>query len=326
MKVAAIGTGKIVETFINSINENDGIECVAIYSRKEDSARYLVDKFNIKKIYTDFDLMLSDENINFIYIALPNSLHFEYALKSLNHGKNVICEKPFTSTVDEIKELIKVAKEKKLFLFEAITNIHLPNLKLIKNEIKRIGSIKFVQCNYSQYSSRYNKLLNGEIPNVFNPKFSGGALADINIYNLHFVMRLFGKPNKVNYFANKHENGIDTSGILILQYKDFICECIGAKDSNSVNFAQIQGEKGFIYVKDGTNGCRAFTTNIQDIEKTYDEQEKNTWYYEINNFANIYKNKDYKSCYELLDYCKSVIEVFVEARKDANIIFESDKK
>ena len=80
-----------------------------------------------------------------------------------------------------------------------------------------LGKIKLVQCNYSQYSSRYDKFLAGEIPNVFNPVFSGGALQDINIYNLHFVTGLFGKAKEVKYIANSAENGIDTSGIATIK-------------------------------------------------------------------------------------------------------------
>ncbi|MFR5079852.1 MAG: Gfo/Idh/MocA family protein [[Clostridium] innocuum] len=204
MKVATIGTGFIVDWFLTAVQESAGISCVAMYSRKESSARTLADKYGIDKIYTKMDEMLKDEDINFVYVASPNSLHFEHALKALKAGKNVICEKPFTSTVKEFDCLVKEAQARHLYLFEAIVTAHMPNYLRMKEELPRLGTIRMVQCNFSQYSSRYDKFLQGETPNVFNPEFSGGALADINIYNLHYVIGMFGKPKKVHYYANKH--------------------------------------------------------------------------------------------------------------------------
>ncbi|WP_027340500.1 Gfo/Idh/MocA family protein [Halonatronum saccharophilum] len=328
MRIGTIGTGSIVKVFLSAVEEVDGAKGDAVYSRREENGRGLADKFGIKKVYTDLDAMLDDEDIDFIYVASPNSLHYEQSLRALESGKHVICEKPFTSTVDEIDELIKVAKEKKLMLFEAITTIYLPNYKLIKESVKRLGRIKLIQCNYSQYSSKYNKLLAGQTPNVFNPKFSGGALQDINIYNLHFVMNIFGSPQKVSYTANKHPNGIDTSGVLVLEYSDFICECVGAKDTTGMNFVLIQGEKGYLYVKKGANGCREFSLHIGDKEIRINEQEDNMnrLYHEILAFADIYNRGDFERCYELLDYSRSVMEVLVAARKDGGIVFEADLK
>ena len=150
MKIGTVGTGAIVEEFLNAVSEVENVNCVAVYSRKQETASNLANKFNIKKTYTDYESLLNDKEIEFIYIALPNSLHYEYTLKALKSGKNVINEKPFTSTIEEAETLIKTAKEKKLFLFEAITTIHLPNYIKVKESLSKIGKIKLVQCNYSK--------------------------------------------------------------------------------------------------------------------------------------------------------------------------------
>lgn len=263
MKVATIGTGFIVDWFLTAVQESAGISCVAMYSRKESSARTLADKYEIDKIYTKLDEMLKDEDINFVYVASPNSLHFEHALKALKAGKNVICEKPFTSTVKEFDCLVKEAQARHLYLFEAIVTAHMPNYLRMKEELPRLGTIRMVQCNFSQYSSRYDKFLQGETPNVFNPEFSGGALADINIYNLHYVIGMFGKPKKVHYYANLHDNGIDTSGVVLLQYDGFQAVCVGCKDTRSECIAQIQGEKGFITMRSETSRCAVYHTDRQ---------------------------------------------------------------
>lgn len=326
MRIATIGTGFIVDTFLSALRDIEGVTCVAMYSRKEESAKALAAKHQISTIYTDLEMLFQDPNVDFVYIASPNSLHYEQAYRALEHGKHVICEKPFTSTVREAESLIKLAKENNLMFFEAITTIHLPNYQLIKQHLDRLGKIKFIQANYSQYSSRYPQLLNGETPNVFNPKFSGGALADINIYNLHFVMNIFGKPDKVTYTANKHPNGIDTSGVLVMEYPEFLTECVGCKDSNSMNFVLIQGEEGYIHVVNGANGCREVAVYVGNHEERINVQSNsNLLFYELATFYEIYKERDFERCYELLDYTHSVMEVYEAARKDGGIVFAADR-
>ncbi|MBU8917174.1 Gfo/Idh/MocA family oxidoreductase [Bacillus sp. FJAT-29953] len=326
MNIATIGTGSIVDTFLSALNNIKDAQCVAMYSRKQETAQPLAEKYQIPAIYTDIQKMYQDPGIDFIYLASPNSLHYEQATQALQHGKHVICEKPFTSTVAELESLIALAKQKNLMLFEAITTIHLPNYHLIKENLPSVGQIRMIQGNYSQYSSRYDALLAGETPNVFNPKFSGGALVDINIYNLHFVMNLFGTPESIRYTANKHANGIDTSGVLVMKYPDFIAECVGSKDTQGLNFVLIQGEKGYIHVEHGANGCQNVILHTDGTAVTLNNQTTtNKLYYELLGFKETYKKQDFDRCYELLDYSYSVMKMLVAARKDAGIVFPADQ-
>lgn len=327
MNAATIGTGFIVDWFLTAVQESANISCVAMFSRKESSARMLADKYEIDKIYTNLDDMLKDEEINFVYVASPNSLHFEHALKALQAGKNVICEKPFTSTVEEFDHLVKEAQDRHLYLFEAIVTAHMPNYLRMKKELPRLGTIRMVQCNFSQYSSRYDKFLQGETPNVFNPEFSGGALADINIYNLHYVIGFFGKPKTVHYYANKHANGIDTSGVVLMQYDGFQAVCVGCKDTRSECIAQIQGEKGFITMRSETSRCAAYTIQIgrERAEHPSIVQNDVALYYELQDFRDIYKLDDYERCTQLLAYSRTVMEVYEAARRDAGIVFAADR-
>ncbi|MEG1475137.1 MAG: Gfo/Idh/MocA family oxidoreductase [Longicatena sp.] len=326
MNVATIGTGMIVGWFLNAVKQNEGITCTALYSRKKESAKALAEEFGVQNIYTNLDNMLEQADIDFIYIASPNSLHYEYALKALKAGKHVICEKPFTSTLKEFDTLSAYAQEHQLFLFEAIVTSHMPNYKAIKEHLHELGPIRMVQCNFSQYSSRYNNLLAGETPNVFNPSFSGGALADINIYNLHFTIGLFGTPKEVHYFPNKHQNGIDTSGVVILEYDGFKAICVGAKDTKSKCLTQIQGEKGYISMESETSRCSTFTLTIDGTTKSPAiEENPISLFYEVQDFVKIYNKRDYQTCYELLAYSRSVMEVYEKARKDGGIVFDADK-
>ena len=326
MKIATIGTGFIVDTFLASLQTIQGVECLAMYSRKLETAAALAQKYQIGLVYTEMDEMLANPEIDFVYVASPNSLHYEQTLKALQHGKNVICEKPFTSTARETEDLIRVARQNHLMLFEAITTIHLPNFHFLKENLFRLGKIRIIQCNYSQYSSRYNKFLAGETPNIFNPIFSGGALVDINIYNLHFVINLFGNPRAVRYYANRHPNGIDTSGILMMEYPDFLAECVGSKDSGSQSFAMIQGENGYLQVEEGANGCRKVIFHLKDNQEIrFDEQpNSNLLYYEMKRFHEIHQQQDFAACQALLDYSYGVMGVLEKVRQEAGILFPAD--
>ena len=155
MKIATIGTGFIVDRFLNAVRQVDGVEATAVYSRRMETAEALGQKHGIASAFTDMDAMFNGEEHDTVYIASPNSLHHAYAKKAIEAGKHVICEKPFTSTAAELRELIDLARQQDVFLFEAVTGIHLPHFRAVQENMERIGDIRVIQANYSQYSSRY---------------------------------------------------------------------------------------------------------------------------------------------------------------------------
>jgi predicted dehydrogenase len=299
---------------------------VAVYSRTKEKGEKLASAYNVQKVYTDMDKFLSDEEINFVYIATPNLLHYEQTKKALLAGKNVICEKPFCTKASQARELIALAKEKGLFLFDAVPTSFLPNFEIIKREIPKIGKIKLVQGNYSQYSSRYDLLLKGEVPNIFNPEYAGGSLMDINFYNVYLNVALFGKPKSAVYYPNIYNGLIDTSGIVVMQYDGFVSESSGAKDTWGVNFFQIEGEKGYIYIMDGSNGLLEIRVVTKDSDETFNNQDNpSRWYYEIQKMTKLVLAGDYERVYERLDVMLDVVEVLEQVRKEAGILFPGDE-
>ena len=258
---------------------------------------------------------MDDGETDFIYIASPNSLHYEQAKMALLHGKNVICEKPFTTTSAEAEELIELSKEKGLFLFDAVPPSFLPHFEEIRKQLPKIGKIKLVMSNYSQYSSRYDLLLEGQVTNIFCKEYAGGCLQDIGFYNLYFNVAMFGKPEKAVYYPNLYPGGVDTSGILVLQYPGFVSSNAGAKDTWGINFVQIEGGKGYLYIKDGSNAL----TEIQVVTKESREcinlqRPVSRWRYEIQEIAKIVEKKDYAQCEKRLAVTKDVMEVLENTR------------
>ncbi|OCN05728.1 hypothetical protein A4S06_07590 [Erysipelotrichaceae bacterium MTC7] len=337
MKIATIGRGMIVDRFIKAISMNDGVDLVAVYSRKLDDAKAYAEKYEVSAYYDSIEKMLEDDNIDTVYVASPNALHYAQSLQALNANKNVICEKPFTSTLAETEHLIEVAKAKNLFLFEAITTIHLPNYATVKAELPKLGHMKIATLNFSQYSSRYDAYKKEEVTNAFNPAFSGGALMDINIYNIHFVMGLFGKPKSFKYYPNIGFNGIDTSGTLVMQYDTFVANLIGCKDCSSDYFTYLQGDEGGLKVSGGSTGVCPVVEKVplkgDQIDVANPENTTNRigveqhfhMAYEVETFQKIVENNDYEACWKLLDHSRDVMDVLYHARIEAGITFPADK-
>ena len=323
--LGTIGSGSIVHTILDQVNVTDGIRLTAVYSRMEEKGKQLAAEYGAGRVYTDLDAFLADEEMNTVYIASPNLLHYEQTRKTLLAGKHVICEKPFCTKADQARELTALAKEKRLFLADAVPTAYLPNLEVLKRELPKVGKVRLVLGNYSQYSSRYDLVLQGEVPNVFNPEYGGGCLMDINFYNVCLNAALFGKPLSSVYYPNRRGELADTSGVLIMQYDGFVSSSAGAKDTWGVNYFQIEGEKGHIYIRDGSNGLAEIRVVTKDSEETFDQQDNPEWrFYEVQKLTECMLAGDYEAVYGRLDVMIHVIEILEEARKKAGILFPGD--
>ncbi|CAG8999905.1 MAG: scyllo-inositol 2-dehydrogenase (NADP(+)) IolU [Candidatus Celerinatantimonas neptuna] len=324
MKIALVGSGKIVHNCLDALKQLNTIEITALCVRPQSRAKgeKLQNEHGIKTIYTDYATMLEDDDADFIYLGIPNSLHFQYAQRALQANKNVICEKPLTSNASQTQQLVELARSKNAFLFEAITSIHTPCFEYLQQNLSRLGEIKIIQCNYSQYSSRYDDYKNGEVHPVFDPIMSGGALYDINLYNVYNLVALFGAPEHVSYSCNRGFNGIDTSGTLFMQYPSFIAVCTGAKDSDSPGYMTIQGTRGYAQITDTPNTCKTMQLYIDSHHQTFsDSRYSNHMVYEFEQFESIFRRHDLKRCHQLLEQALIVSKVLEHARTQARLDF-----
>ena len=321
MNLCAIGTGAITRSMLKEFQRSPVLHCTAIYSRKEETGRALAEEFGLGRVYTSMDEMLCDPAIDMVYVASPNSIHYSQTKAALLAGKHVICEKPFAPTVAEAEALIGLAKERGLFLFEAITTAHHPHYGFIRENLPKLGKLKLVSATFCQYSSRYPALLEGKIAPVLSHTFAGGALMDINLYNIHFVVGLFGAPKSVRYFPNRHETGVDTSGIVLLEYPDFLCQCTGAKDSSADNGIQIIGQDGYMVVTPSGSNCQNVTLQLRGQEPQSVHLPENPWFYEVQDIGRIVAAGDYELCYRALEATRNVVDVLEQARAYAGFDF-----
>ncbi len=322
MKVGILGTGLIVNLVMEMYSKL-GIEKTYIFSteRSREKAEKIVKENGLDGVFCDYDELLSSD-IDTVYVALPNSLHYEFALKAIENGKNVIIEKPAASTLSQLQELIKAAKEHDVIFIEAVNLHYTPAYRELKADLDSVGRVRIVSMNYSQYSSRYDKFKQGIIAPAFDPEKSGGALMDLNVYNINALVGLFGKPVSVNYIANI-ERGIDTSGILSLGYPDFSAVCIGAKDCQAPVVCSVQGDKGVLVVDTPMSMMTSyrFISNDGKEQRSYKvEKPENRLYYEFVEFNRMIEAHDTVKAAEMQEISLTVSGILDEARKQVGVL------
>ena len=186
--------------------------------------------------------------------------------------------------------------------------------------------MKLVQCNFSQYSSRYDAFCAGETPVSFDPECAGGALMDLNVYNISYIVGLFGEPNQVHYLPNM-ERGIDTSGILTMEYNSFKAVSMAAKDCGAPARYIIQGTKGYILQKSTANWCGGVTFHPNQGKEEHFNLNggRPRQAAEFHAFARAIEGGDQELCSRMLDTSVAVSRVLTVARRSAGIKFPCDK-
>lgn len=248
IKYGVIGSGWIAEEFVKGAQTVEGMCFAAMYSRTYEKGKEFAEKFGCDRIYTDIN-EFAESDIDAVYIASPNLFHYEQSKLMLENGKHVLCEKPITITPDEFSELFSLAKEKKLVYTEAIMMMHSPHTQDVKKALEKIGKITTAHFDFSQLSSKYKALKNGENPNIFNPEMKTGCLRDLGIYCYYPALEFFGLPQKVTASAGFIETGADGYGTAILDYPDKQVTLTYSKIGQDYLGSQIFGDKGTISIE-----------------------------------------------------------------------------
>lgn len=327
MKLGIMGTNWITDSFIEGAINSGEWNLTAVYSRTEEKARAFGEKYGELIYFTDIEEMGKSDALDAVYIASPNALHYQHAVSLLKNKKHVIVEKPIFSTVAELEHAHQIARENNVFLFEAARHIQEPNFKRLQENIEKVGTIHGATLAYMKYSSRYDQVLNGEEPNIFSLKFSGGSIVDLGVYPLYSAITLFGEPIKATYFATKLPTGVDGLGPIILEYPSFNITIIQGKNSQSFLPSEIYGQKGTLIV-DPLTGIEKIT--FYD-NATKEETElagpvvANDMQFEAAEFARIIEQGDRDTYEYLADLSLKVLRVSNELRHQNDIWFDAEK-
>lgn len=230
--VGMIGTSSISHEFAKVLPLSGKFQMKAVYSRTLFNAESFGKEYAAELFYDNLEEFAASPDLDVIYIASPNSLHFEQTMLALQNDKHVIVEKPAFSNFEEWETAFRLADEKGLFLFEAARHLHDPNFKIVKKEIAKLDGIDSAILNFGKYSSRYDQVLQGEEPNIFSPNFSGGAWMDLGVYLLYAAIDWFGVPEAGDCFVKKIQTGVDGCGTAVLHYPHFDVTLHFSKISN----------------------------------------------------------------------------------------------
>ena len=324
IRFGVIGTNWITDSFIEAALKTGNYQLTAVYSRSLDKAQAFAEEYGVTLCFDNLDEMATSDQLDAIYIASPNSFHAPQAKLFIDNGKHVIGEKPLASNIAEVEALISHAHDKGVILFEAMKTTYTPNFQLIREFLPKLGMLRKVYFSYCQLSSRYNKYLNGENPNTFNPEFSNGSLMDIGIYPLSAAIALFGEPNSFTAQGVLLDSGVDAHGTLVLHYSQFDVVVSHSKVSDGLIPSEIQGEQGTMLVN-GISECPSVTLHRkgEPVLELTRQQESNVMYYEALEFARLVEQQ--QVMHSGLERARIVSAIITQARDIIGVRYPADE-
>lgn len=281
---AILGLGMIAKVMASTILQmnKSGDKSVKLYaaaSRSLEKSQSFCKEFSVERSYGSYDELYNDNNIDLVYIATPHSCHFEEVKLCLEHGKNVLCEKAFTVNAKQAKELIDLAKAKKLLLAEAIWTRYQPMRKIIGDTINSniVGPVTMLTANLG-----YDIV---SVPRLVKPELAGGALLDVGIYPLNFANMILGDPDRVEAVCIKNASGVDMSNSITLCYEKTGVMAVLCSSAMGISdrFGMIHCKRGFIQVDNVNNpqGLKVFDSNYSLIKEIKCPKQLTGYEYEV---------------------------------------------
>ncbi len=258
-----LATGDIAESMAEALNSVEEAEILAVASRSQGSAERFGKRWNIPRCYADYTALAADPDIDIVYIATPHNLHYENMLMCLEAGKHVLCEKPLTLNEKEAVECIRLAREKELFLMEAVWMRFFPAIQRLVEwvQLGKIGQIRLIQADFC-FNLPYDPT-----HRLYAPELGGSALLDLGIYPLSFTTMLLGFPSEVYGQAILGETGVDELNALTLVFgQDQLAQLTSSMRVEKPREAFVVGSEGYIKIHDPFFFPDRLTLSVNDGE------------------------------------------------------------
>ncbi len=325
LRFGIIGTNTITDKVLEGAHCDTRFQPTAVYSRTQERADRFAKKYSISHTFTSLEAMAESPLIDAVYIASPNAFHASQSILFMNHGKHVLCEKPLASNAKEVREMIDAAKRNKVVLMEAMKPTLTPNFLALRNSLKEIGTVRRYFSCYCQYSSRYDKLKEGEILNAFKPELSNGAAMDIGIYTIYPMVVLFGRPKKIQASGLKLSTGVDGQGGINFEYDGMNATVMYSKIADSTLPTEIQGENGTI-TADRINIINNVNVNLRngEIKNISAPKAIHEYYYEVAEFISLVENGKMESDINSYKNSLTTIDIIDEIRKQLGVVYPTD--
>lgn len=332
IRIGIVGTNFVSDWLAEAAASLDCVEITAVYSRAQQTGDTFAQKHGIPHVFTDYDAFLASDCIDAVYIASPNFAHAAQAVRALNAGRHVLCEKVIATNSRELSEMIDAARTNRCVLLEAMRPSFDPCIALVREQLPKLGRLRRVVLDFNQYSSRYDKFKAGEIQNAFNPAYANAAIMDIGVYIVHIAAKLFGRPRRILSMSTLLHNGFEGSGHVLLDYGDMKAELSYSKITESVTPNLFVGEDATLAV-----GKITMPTDMRIIyhkgspnlgnQGKWEEEipfatVDNNMIYELTEFARLCREGLYEN--EYLENSVIELEIIDEVRRQNGIVFPAD--
>ena len=243
VRFGVIGAGAIAKKFAETVNAM-GLDLYAIASRSKGRAEDYKARYGFEVAHEGYDALFEDPNVDCVYIATPHALHHAQMMRALDHGKHILCEKPFTLNAEEAQEVFDKAQEKGLFVMEAMKPRTMPVLLELRNLVDEgvIGDIVRLQASFGSEEALE------EGARVLDPALGGGALLDIGIYPIVIANMFLGVPESIESQVVRHSSGLDLKERITLHYPNAKANLRASVDEAFHKNAVIYGTKGYIEI------------------------------------------------------------------------------
>ncbi|MCH4171743.1 MAG: Gfo/Idh/MocA family oxidoreductase [Lactobacillus sp.] len=328
LKIGLIGTNWLTKQFVAAIRTIDYYQLTALYSRKLARAQEFGVEINQELAYFDNLTAFLASDLDVIYIATPNSLHFQQVKLALEAGKHVIVEKPAFDNPQQMQAIQEVLQAHPgQYLFEAARHIHEPNFQAVTKAIAAFDHQDGAVLTYMKYSSKFDAFLKGDTPNIFTKEFAGGALQDLGVYLVYDAVSWFGVPEKVQYTPTLLRTGIDGRGTAVLTYPDFQVTLNTGKNVQSHLVSEIYSGKQTITIDNAGefNQVTLTTTPGADPIVLSQQPDDNPMIHEAQAFGDFINNHDQANFERLNSLSINVNHVLYNLRRSAGIVFPADE-
>lgn len=271
IKWGIIGPGIIANEFAHDFQFVSNAQIHAVASRNDERGKAFAEKYNIPNVYTSYEALYNDPQIDAVYVATPHNFHLKNSSDAINAGKAVLCEKPITINPAECQQLTSLARERNIYLMEGMWTYFLPAIQKAQEWINngKIGRVVSIKSDFG-YPVPYDPE-----SRMYNPALSGGSLLDMGVYTIAMAWLIYKQdPLIMKVVGRKAPTGVDNDVNMLFEYKDEIASLHSSFRSKLNNHTYIIGEEGYIDLPDFWKANECLLYKGEKVIDTFDDGRK----------------------------------------------------
>ncbi len=325
IKWGIIGCGRIARKFARCIRDVKGAELAAVASATPGKAEAFANEFGVDTAYSDYNQLVGRDDIQAVYVATTHNFHYGNVKLALEHGKGVLCEKSFTVAAWEAEDLVKIARQKKVFLMEAMWTRFLPAIRQVREWLGdgAIGELRQVRADFG-FKAPFDP--EGR---MYNKALAGGALLDAGIYPISFASMVAGTPVAVQAMGDIGTTGVDEQTFCLFRYDSGAIASLSATVAAPIEVtAKIIGSEGTITVPQFLGATSAQLHRYKEgetIQKSFPYPDGQGFEFEIQEATDCIRQGKLESKVMPLDETVSILRTMDTIRGKLGLVYDNDR-